>query len=490
MNTQDQKREGLASIVNDGQDCPREDLLGQRLLKDQVVTDRQLESALLRQKVYGGKLGQNLLALGLLSGTQVSQLFRNDPPEPKTIEETGLSLSFICDLILKQIAFIGEFTSADVSYSVKLPINIVTAALDELKREKFIEIKGAAQFAKGSYRYQITGQGKNRAVESLELCRYAGPAPVTLAQYKEIIEIQTVKNIILSEDSLNAAFSIYVINPKLLKKLGPALTSGKAIFLYGPPGNGKTTIAETLGNVLPGTVYIPYSLVTGGQIISIFDPGTHRVATPEGEPRSTDRRWISIRRPVVTVGGELTIKLLNLDFNPISKFYEAPLQMKANNGLFIVDDFGRQEIGPVNLLNRWIMPLERRRDFMSFHTGMKFEIPFDQIVIFATNIDPSKLMDEAFFRRIRNKIRIDYPTKEEYEAIFRSVCETNLIEFERDIFDHLIKNYYERLGINLSACHPRDLIDHIADEGRYYGRPLRLTEESIAMAWENYFVEM
>jgi predicted ATPase with chaperone activity len=261
------------------------------------------------------------------------------------------------------------------------------------------------------------------------------------------------------------------------------------MFVYGPPGNGKTTIAETIGRILPDHIYMPYAIIVGGQIINIFDPVNHYPVTGETNVPEVDQRWIRVRRPVIITGGELTLKTLDLDFNTIAKFYEAPLQMKANNGLFIVDDFGRQQMDPQALLNRWIVNLDRRIDFMSLHTGMKFEIPFDQLVIFATNLEPKTLVDEAFLRRIRYKIKIDYPTEEEYEQIFRRVCALNKVEFVPGVFDYLVKHYYKKLGVPFNACHPRDIIDHVLDDSRYYNHPPQMTREDIDTAWENYFVE-
>ena len=396
--------------------------IGQRLLKEKVITNEQLKKALERQRLHGGRIGQNLVTLGLMTPEEFNTFIESRPTIPKTIEDTGLELSFISDLILKHILFLGEFKLTDITENCKLPISVVDPAIDVLRHEKLVEVKGATEYARISYTFSITGEGKKRAKELFETCQYVGPAPVTLNQYNKTVELQTTKNIIVSETSVREAFSNLIISEKLLKRLGPAISSGKAMFIYGPPGNGKTTIAETLGKIFPGTVYIPYSLIVGGQIISIFDPVSHIPAKAEKEVNCTDARWVLVKRPVIMTGGELTLKTLDLDFNNISKFYEASLQMKANNGLFIVDDFGRQQVEPKHLLNRWIVPLERGVDFMTLHTGMKFDIPFDQIVIFSTNIEPSKLVDEAFLRRIRYKIKIDHPTEDEYEAIFKKIC--------------------------------------------------------------------
>jgi predicted ATPase with chaperone activity len=263
--------------------------------------------------------------------------------------------------------------------------------------------------------------------------------------------------------------------------------------MYGPPGNGKTTLAERIGKILPGAIFMPYSIIVGGQIIIIFDPVNHTpapgVSKQAGNGQAADQRWVRVRRPVVTTGGELTLKTLDLEFNSIAKYYEAPLQMKANNGLFIVDDFGRQQIDPQQLLNRWIVNLDRKIDFMSLHTGMKFEIPFDQLVIFSTNLEPKTLVDEAFLRRIRYKIKIDHPTEAEFEQIFRKVCESNDVRFRKEIFEYLLNNYYKRYGVPLNACHPRDIVAQVVDLSRYYKHPPELTEETIKHAWENYFVE-
>jgi len=464
------------------------EFLGQKLIKAQAITERQLEKAIERQRYHGGRLGHNLVALGFIKAEELNNFLEAYPHVPKSVEQTGLDLSFIADLVLKHILFMGEFKLSDLSEAIKLPVAIVDSAIEVLRREKLVEIKGAAEYARSTYNFTITGQGKNRAGELLEICRYVGPAPVPLDEYRRIVEFQTVRNIVVDEGVVKKAFSHLILGERLLKRLGPAISCGRAIFIYGPAGNGKTTIAETIGKVLPGTVHIPYALIVGGQIITMYDPVSH-IPCNDDKTEDVDKRWMCIRRPVIMTGGELTLQTLDLDFNSISKFYEASLQLKANNGLFIVDDFGRQRMEPQHLLNRWIVPLERCTDFMTLHTGMKFDVPFDQLVIFATNLEPKKLVDEAFLRRIRYKIKIDHPTEDEYEAIFKKICASNDVQFKKNVFDLILKNY-KKLGVKLNACHPRDLIEHVIDDAHYYNHTPELTPESVVTAWENYFVEM
>jgi predicted ATPase with chaperone activity len=467
-------------------------MLNPELIEHYAVTEKQLKKAMERQRLHGGRLGQNLIALGYISSAELDSFSKKTPIVPKTVEDTGLELSFIANLIMKHILHMGEFRLSDLEDSVKLPASVLDPAIEMLRREKLIEVKGAAEFVKSSYNFSINENGKTRASELLEICQYSGPAPVPLESYRKMVELQTISNIEVDEERVKNAFSELIVGESLLRRLGPAISSGNPMFMYGPPGNGKTTLAERIGKILPDAIFMPYSIIVGGQIILIFDPVNH-TPVPE-QPKANgnggiDRRWVRIRRPVIITGGELTLKSLDLEFNTIAKYYEAPLQMKANNGLFIVDDFGRQQIDPQQLLNRWIVNLDRKIDFMSLHTGMKFEIPFDQLVIFSTNLEPKTLVDEAFLRRIRYKIKIDHPTEDEFEQIFRKVCESNDVRFRKEIFEYLLNNYYKRYGVPLNACHPRDIVAQVVDLSRYYKHPPELTEETIKHAWENYFVE-
>jgi predicted ATPase with chaperone activity len=466
----------------------------QGILNEKIVTKQQLSEATGRQRLHGGRLGQNLVALGYISEDQLETFFKRTPAAPEKVEDTGLDLQFIADLVLKHIMSMGEFRLSDLSRRMGLPTAILDEAIALLRREKLAEVRSASQFVRSSFNFVITETGKKYAGELMEICRYAGPAPVTLEDYKEMVENQSIRNITINNEVVQAAFSQIVISEHMLNRLGPAISSGAPMFIYGPAGNGKTTIAETIGQVLPGTVFVPHALYVGGQIISVFDPVNHipveNLPDDDTSLDTIDRRWVRIQRPIVVTGGELTLRMLDLEFNTIAKFYEAPLQMKANNGLFILDDFGRQQMDPQSLLNRWIINLDRQIDFMSMHTGMKFEIPFDQMVIFATNLEPKTLVDEAFLRRIRYKIKIEHPTQAEFREIFERVCRMNGIVFRHDVFEHLIEHWYRRHNIAFNACHPRDLIDHVIDLARFFDETPELHRDAIDHACENYFVDV
>jgi len=429
------------------------------------------------------------------TATLVEQPTAFKPAMLRSLEETGLSLSFLSELVLKVLYYRGGGISGlDISEAVKLPfVGVLEPVLEFLKREKFCEVTGTGGFGESSYQYAISEKGSDKARELLERNMYVGPAPVTLEQYRQAMSVQALKQVTVQSRDIQQAFAHLVLSQYTLEQIGPAANSGRSIFLFGPPGNGKTSVAEAIGSlVMKDALYIPYAIEVEGQVIKVFDPVNHKpvAETNPGGSRSLDRRWIKIARPVVIVGGELTLETLDLIYNETSKTYEAPFQVKANGGMFLIDDFGRQMVRPRDLLNRWIVPLEKKVDYLTLQTGSKIEVPFDVLIVFSTNLEPKDLVDEAFLRRIRHKIKIGNPTFDEYREIFKRMCKLRQVPYDEQGLIYLLKEYYHKRGNELRACHPRDILDEILDISRYLGIPPTMSKELIDRACASYFVEL
>jgi len=448
----------------------------------------------------------------------VDNILGGYPPKPRSIAETGLASSFLIDLALKTVYVHGLTLGVELVDAMKLPFdNIAEKLLEYLVSDGYVEVVGSAGTDASGYKYVISNAGRLRARELMDQCQYTGPAPVSLAAYSDRVIAQSLAGQTISHDEFERALDHLVLPEDLLNQLGPAINAGKAIFIYGNTGNGKTSIGLAAGEMFTTPIWIPYSILVDGVLIKVFDSTIHRPLqenSDSGSPLPSrkgllgrlvaenldadywirnrellDDRWVLVRRPLVVGGGELTLKNLDLVFDPTLKYYEAPHQMKANGGVFLVDDLGRQKASAREILNRWILPLEKRMDHLTPLMGNRIEVPFDPLLIFATNLDPTEVADEVFLRRLRYKIQVADPTWEAYAEIFRREAAKRNMAYSEEGAHSIVQTYYLKPKRAPRGVHPRDILDELVDIARYRGVPPTMSKELLDLACQAYFLK-
>lgn len=417
-----------------------------------------------------------------------------DLPASQTLAETGLSPELMTQLVLKTLFFAGEMSGGDLARRLGLLFSIVEPCVEPLKAQHQVEVVGGGILGGSSYRYRITSEGRKVASLYLAQDQYVGIAPVPLSQYTSYMdELHRDGLSHVTPAQLRAAFSQLTLSDSVLDEIGPAVNGGHSMFIYGPPGNGKSVIAQTIRGLMAGDIAIPHALEVEGSIIRVFDPVNHEAragAATNGVAvdLTVDRRWAVCRRPMVTVGGELSLEALELHDSSLG-YYRAPLQLVANGGVLVVDDFGRQRCEPRDLLNRWMVPLESRVDYLTLRSGLKFQVPFHVFVAFATNVKPSELVDEAFLRRVQYKVFAESPTHDQFIRIFEQYCASRGLAIDRSTIDALLSGFYKTQGITPRGCHPRDLVNQALLLAKYRGQPEELSLELLETACASYFVE-
>jgi hypothetical protein len=414
------------------------------------------------------------------------------PAEPRSLKDTGLSDALIEDIILKYLSGVGSDSGRSIADSLCLPLAILEDRFAALRNRQEVSPTGSAMM--GDHIYRLTEQGRDRAHRAMRECAYVGPAPVPLQDYVNSVHAQSIRSERPRKRQLETAFGDIHVEPEMIDRLGPAISAGKGMFIYGPPGNGKTTIAQRITRCFGQSVLIPHAIVEDGRIIKMFDAACHQPIRSAAESllrtAEFDRRWIRIQRPTVVVGGELTMDNLELKHDTVSNVSEASLQLKSNCGCLLIDDFGRQRINPTELLNRWIVPLENRVDYLTMSNGKKIEVPFEQLIIFSTNLEPHDLADDAFLRRIPFKIEIGAPSREEFHLLFQIFAKKQSLECPPPMVDYLIEKHYAACSRPLRRCHARDLLDQIIHYCEFHELEQSVCETYLDYAVQNYFTAM
>ncbi len=472
--------------------------IGSVLVAKGLASTQDIDRAISHQKTTGGRIGESLVSLGILAKEQIDELLTDAPQVPTTAAGTGIDLVFLLELAVKGMYSENIETGSQLCRAMKLSNTVVDQILKAATDRKLVETLASASGsnARSEIRVTLTRAGREWATDAMSRGQYFGPAPVSLRDYQERIQLQRITNEVVSREKLVAAFSGFVMPERFLNRLGPAVNSGNAILIYGPAGNGKTTIAEIVGKMFDNVIYVPYCVEINGEIMKVFDPTVHRVV--EEAPTAAgltslrrnrlDPRWVACYRPMVVTGGELTIEILDLKFNPIAKYYEAPLHIKALNGTFLIDDFGRQRAKPEEILNRWIVPLNSRVDYLTLHTGKTAMIPFDEIVIFSTNLHPNDLMDPAFQRRISYKLETVEPPEDLFLQVFQNMASKNGFVLGDEIFNRVVKGIRGN-DAPLAYFQPKFIIEQVLASCKFENTAPKFTNDNIDDALANLFVK-
>ena len=470
--------------------------LGDLLVRAKLVTEKDVAKAVDRQGDHGGRLGENLVAIGAIDERVLDAFIHRIPAEPASIAATGVDEADLLSLLMKLI-YTGRLeTNRQFIDAIKLPYLIVLDLVQMAVDRQLLRTLGSHDSdSLIDMRYVLTEEGRRWTVDALQRLRYVGPAPVTIDEFTIQVNLQKLTNEIVPFERIREALGGLVFDDSIVEQCGPALNSGRAMLLYGPPGNGKSSVAHCLGGVFSDVIYVPYAVTVEGQIIRVHDPGIHTAlssTTLSDESKVSflryeeyDARWVPCRRPFVLAGGELTVEMLDLRYDTTGHFYEAPLHVKALGGCFVIDDFGRQLVSPTSLLNRWIVPLESRVDYLKLHTGKTFSIPFEELVIFSTNLEPEDLMDTAFLRRLPYKIEIGAPSLELYKRIFEKECERQGLTLSNEVFDWIVHQITEEKGLELAAYHPRFIVDQVVATCRFMRRDPHFEPRFIEYAVNN-----
>jgi hypothetical protein len=470
------------------------------LVGAKLVTDDDVAKALVRMTDHGGRLGDNLIAIGAITQEKFNAFLHKIPTEPADIRATGIDEVDLMSLLLKLIYRDRLETTRQFIEAIKLPYHIVLDLIRMAVERQLLQTLGSRYSDNPiDLSYSFTEEGRRWTLDALTRLRYTGPAPVTLEEFNYRVNMQKPTNEIITFDRIQRSMSDLTFDPSMIEQTGPALNSGRAILLYGPPGNGKTSTALRLSSVFTDVIYVPYSIIVEGQIIRVHDPSIHfKLDPPKAEDDGAlsvvrreefDARWVPCKRPFVVTGGELTLDMLDLRYDPIGNYYEAPLHVKALGGCFIIDDFGRQIVSPTHLLNRWIVPLESRVDYLKLHTGKSFSIPFEELIMFSTNLEPEDLMDPAFLRRLPYKIEVGAPSLENFKAIFKREAEKQGMSLSDEIFNSIVRKLRDEKELEFAAYMPKFIIDQIVATCRFMGQPSHFEPRYIDYALDNLSVK-